>query len=48
MISLEIIYGSDYAQPEIIHLYDPEYGQHEVINGPDYGYLVIINGPEYG
>ena len=37
MMSQDIIYGSDYGQPGIIHLYDPDYGQPEVVNGPDYG-----------
>ena len=31
------MYGTDYGQPRIIHLYDPDYGQLEVMNGPDCG-----------
>ena len=31
------IWSRDHGQPGIIHLYDPNNGQPEVMNGPDYG-----------
>ena len=37
MISYEIMYGPHYGQPGIIHLYNPDYGQPEFMNGPHYG-----------